>query len=120
MPAATIFQLNIGLKVDHTGFVFPADVALSILASHGIFQAKHVADAGYPAPRVEQSDSEPTLVGWFITGQDNPRSAIWRSAQAMQQKAIAAVLPGDIGELIGPNAEAWNGGVFDPTHFIAA
>jgi len=107
----TMFAFNVGLKIDATGHIIPADLAQSVLASHGIHTA-------YKAPRVEVSATEPTLVGWFVSegGEHVMRHAVYQAALALQQSAIAVVWPGDIGELIGPNVAAW--GAFDPTRFI--
>lgn len=99
--------MNVGMKVDATGYVWELADVLEAAERHGVITGK---------PTIVNSDSEPTVVMTFAAPSQKD---IWQMAKALQQDCIACYDSRNwIGRLIGPNHEAW--GAFKPEFFFTS
>lgn len=97
--------LNIGLNRNVGGAVRAADVLMWIIGSGRKVRAA----------RVEQSNTEPTLVARVNAPLSDAEA--YALCAAFDQDCIAQSADGISGELLGPNARQW--APFNPAYFIA-
>lgn len=100
-------SMNVGLKVDATGYVWEVNDVLEAAERCGVIAGK---------PTVVSSDSEPTVVMTFASP---TQKEVWQMAKVLQQDCIACYDARNWrGHLIGPNSAAW--GDFDPSMFFTS
>lgn len=102
--------INVGLAIKNSETTLPPETVSAVLIASGI------TIAGTPLTTV--SDTEPTFVAVICVpeGTDIP-TMFWGISKRLQQEAVVIFdLRSHIGELYGPNAEAW--GPFNPDYFF--
>lgn len=100
-------SMNVGLKVDATGYVWEVADVKDAAEKVGVILGK---------PTVVNSDSEPTVV---VTFASPTQKEVWQMAKMLQQDCIACYDARNWrGYLIGPNHASW--GEFDPAMFFTS
>lgn len=102
--------INVGLGVKNSETTLPPESVVAVLVASG------VTIAG--TPLITVSSTEPIFVAVICVpeGTDIP-TMFWGISKRLQQEAVVIFdLRSHIGELHGPNAEAW--GPFNPDYFF--
>ncbi len=101
--------INVGLAINNSETALTPENVLAVLIASGVTVVGN--------PLITVSDTEPTFVAVIAVpeGPDIP-TLFWGISKRLQQEAVVIFdLHSHIGELYGPNAEAW--GPFNPDYF---